>query len=75
MAFTRATYNLGTILSKEDSSQLAVGQTKYWETEEGVSDTLGVWDSINQIFIPDGWYDHTTGWLWPSGSNWDNYTN
>lgn len=74
MAFIRAKYNSGTIQSKDDSSQLATNQTKYWKTEDGVSDTLGVWDDTNRKFIPDGWYDSTTGWLWPSGStfNWVN---
>ena len=37
-------------------------------TPEGISDTLGMWDNINNNFIPDGFYDKTTGWIWPSGS-------
>jgi len=72
MSFIRATYNSGTIQSESDSSELALNQTKYWETEEGVSDTLGVWDDVNEIFIPDGWYDYTTGWIWPSDLEWIN---
>ena len=70
MSFIRATYNAGTVQSQDTSAQLATNQTKYWGGD-GVSDTLGVWDDVNRRFIPDGWYDDTTGWLWPSGSNWD----
>ena len=73
MAFIRATYNSETIIKISDSSQLATNQIKYWNSEEGVSDIIGVWDDINNRFIPDGWYDKTTGWLWPEGLNWDNY--
>jgi len=71
MAFIRARYNSGTVQSQDTSTELATNQTKYWVTEEGVSDTLGVWDDVNRRFIPDGWYDDTTGWLWPSGSYYD----
>ncbi len=73
MAFIRATYNLETVTKVSDSSRLATNQIKYWDSEEGVSDTIGVWDSINNRFIPDGWYDETTGWLWPEDLNWNNY--
>ena len=89
MAYIRATYNSGSVISVEDSSQLATNQNSYWlytqtkiepnekgepiETteqvlDEGISNTLGVWDNINNNFIPDGFYDKTTGWIWPSGS-------
>jgi len=71
MAFIRATYSSGTVQSQDTSIELATNQTKYWVTEEGVSDTIGVWDDVNRIFIPDGWYDETTGWLWPVGLQWD----
>tara|TARA_R110000744_G_scaffold216711_1_gene335479 strand:- start:447 stop:680 length:234 start_codon:yes stop_codon:yes gene_type:complete len=73
MAFTRATYNSKTVTKVLDSSQLATNQEKYWNTEEGVSDTIGVWDDINNNFIPDGWYDETTCWLWPEGLDWSEY--
>ena len=73
MAFTRATYNSKTVTKVLDSSQLATNQEKYWNTEEGVSDTIGVWDDINNNFIPDGWYDKTTGWIWPEGLDWSEY--
>ena len=73
MAFIRATYNSETVLKVLDSSQLATNQEKYWNTEEGVSDTIGVWDDINNNFIPDGWYDETTCWLWPEGLDWSEY--
>ena len=73
MAFIRATYNSETVTKVSDSSQLATNQIKYWDSEEGVSDTIGVWDNINNCFIPDGWYDETTGWLWPEDLNWNNY--
>ena len=36
---------------------------------EGISDTLGVWDTKNNKFIPDGYFDINTGFLWPSGSS------
>jgi|TARA_R110002167_G_scaffold229099_1_gene434481 hypothetical protein len=68
MAFTRATYNSETVTKVSDSSQLATNQTKYWNTEEGVSESVGVWDTTNNKFIPDGFYDSLTGWLWMSGS-------
>jgi len=73
MAYIRATYNLGNIISVSDSSQLATGQTKYWSTEEGVSDTTGVWDDTNDKFIPDGILDDNTGWLWPIDLDWSTY--
>jgi len=70
MAFIRARYNSGIVQSQDTSTELATNQTRYWGGD-GVSDTLGVWDDVNRKFIPDGWYDDTTGWIWPSGSNWD----
>lgn len=73
MAFIRATYNSENVTKVSDSSQLATNQTKYWNNEEGVSDTIGVWDSVNNKFIPDGMYDTPTGWLWPVGLDWSNY--
>jgi hypothetical protein len=71
MSFIRATYNSGTVQSQDTSTELATNQDKYWATEEGVSDTIGVWDDVNRRFIPDGWYDETTGWLWPVDLQWD----
>ena len=73
MAFIRATYNSETVTKVSDSSQLATNQIKYWDSEEGVSDTIGVWDNINNRFIPDGWHDETTGWLWPENLDWSIY--
>tara|TARA_R110002072_G_C7928610_1_gene531506 strand:- start:690 stop:923 length:234 start_codon:yes stop_codon:yes gene_type:complete len=73
MAFIRATYNSKTVTNVLDSSRLATNQKKYWNTEKGVSDTIGVWDDINNNFIPDGWYDEITGWLWPEGLDWSEY--
>ena len=73
MAFIRATYNSETVTKVSDSSQLATNQTKWWPTEEGVSDTIGVWDDVNNQFIPDGMYDPLTGWFWPEDLDWSNY--
>ncbi len=73
MAFIRATYNLEVVTKVSDSSEIAINQTKWWASEEGVSDTIGVWDDVNNRFIPDGWYDKTTGWLWPEGLDWSEY--
>ena len=73
MAFIRSTYNSETVLKSSDSSQLATNYKKYWDTEVGVSDTIGVWDNGSNKFIPDGWFDNDTGWLWPVGLDWSNY--
>ena len=73
MAFIRASYNSETVTKVDDSSQLAINETKYWNTETGVSDTLGVWDNVNNKFIPDGWHDSITGWYWPTNLDWSNY--
>jgi len=73
MAFIRATYNLEIITKVSDSSEIATNQTKWWTTEDGVSDTIGVWDDVNNRFIPDGWYDATTGWIWPEDLDWSEY--
>tara|TARA_R110001583_G_scaffold28857_12_gene101716 strand:- start:268 stop:513 length:246 start_codon:yes stop_codon:yes gene_type:complete len=68
MAFIRATYDSETVTKVSDSSQLATNQTKYWNNEEGVSNNIGVWDSTNSKYIPDGLYDNNSGFLWISGS-------
>ena len=73
MAYIRANFKSGTVTSTSDSTELATGQTKYWTSEAGVSDTIGVWDDVNRTFIPDGWHDVTTGWFWPEGHDWSNY--
>tara|TARA_A100001391_G_C5040054_1_gene270645 strand:- start:930 stop:1157 length:228 start_codon:yes stop_codon:yes gene_type:complete len=73
MAFIRATYYSGSIIEISNNSQLAIDQNKYWTSEEGVSDTIGVWDNVNNKFIPDGVYDEDTGWLWPEDLDWSNY--
>ena len=73
MSFIRATYNSGLILKKSDSTEIANSQEKYWQSENGVSDTIGVWDETNNKFIPDGLYDEDTGWLWPEDLDWSNY--
>ena len=73
MSFIRATYNSGSISKQSDSSILSSGYEKYWKSENGVSDTIGVWDDTNNKFIPDGLNDRTTGWLWPENLDWSNY--
>jgi len=73
MAFIRATYNSETVSKVSDSSQLATNQTKWWITDEGVDDTLGVWDDVNNRFVPDGVCDYSTGWLWPKDRDWSTY--
>ena len=73
MAFIRAAYNNAIVTKLDDSSELATNQNKYWISEEGVSDTIGVWDNVNNKFIPDGVYDEDTGWLWPADLDWSNY--
>jgi len=73
MAFIRATYDSQIVTKVSDSSEIATNYSKWWPTEEGVSDTIGVWDNINNRFIPDGMYDDTTGWLWPENLDWSNY--
>ena len=63
MAFIRAT------LDPETETVTVNGNTfehpKWWRSQEGVSDTEGVWDNINNKFIPDGYYDQTTGYITP----------
>ena len=73
MAFIRATYNNEIVSRADDSSQIATNQSKYWDTDDGVEDTLGVWDDVNNKFIPDGVYDELTGWLWPKNIDFVNY--
>ena len=73
MSFIRVTYNLGVISKESDSTEIATNQSKYWTTDEGINDSLGVWDDVNKKFIPDGWYDEDTGWLWPKDLDWSNY--
>ena len=73
MAFIRAAYNNAIVTKIDDSSELSTNQNKYWTSEEGVSDTIGVWDNVNNKFIPDGVYDEHTGWLWPEDLDWSNY--
>ena len=73
MAFIRATYDNEIVTRVDDSSQLATDQSKYWVTDDGVNDTLGVWDDVNNKFIPDGWYDELTGWLWPKYMDFTDY--
>ena len=73
MSFIRSTYNSGSISKQSDSSILSTGHEKYWTSDDGVSDTIGVWDDINNKFIPDGLNDQTTGWLWPQELDWSNY--
>jgi len=71
MSYIRSTYNSGVVTSSLDSSELASSQNKYWSTQDGVSNTVGVWDDDNNKFIPDGLYDNDTGWLWPEGLTWE----
>ena len=73
MTFIRATYNSGSVIQTSNSSILATSVSKYWVSGSGVSETQGVWDNENNNFIPDGFYDKLTGWLWPENLNWDNY--
>lgn len=40
-------------------------QHKYWTTQFGVSDTVGLWDDENKNFIPDGFFDNKTGYIRP----------
>jgi hypothetical protein len=61
MNFTRATYN------PEEETVTVNGvissYEKYWKTQAGVSDTEGEWDNDNNKFIPDGFFDETTGYI------------
>jgi hypothetical protein len=41
----------------------AYPQEKYWKSQEGVSDTEGVWDTVVDDFIPDGFFDDLTGFI------------
>jgi hypothetical protein len=38
---------------------------KYWKSEKGVSDYIGLWHIENEKFLPDGYFDHATGWIRP----------
>ena len=73
MSFIRATYISGSIEAQDDNRQLATDQTIYWITGSSIANSLGVWDTENSKFIPDGWYDHDSGWLWPVDLDWSNY--
>jgi uncharacterized protein YuzE len=61
MIFKRATFDPDTETAYVNGK--AYPQAKYWKTQEGVSDTDGVWDEILGDFIPDGFYDNLTGYI------------
>ena len=69
MSFIRATYNLEIVTKVSDSSEIATNYKKWWPTEEGISDTIGVWNDTNNRFIPDGMMCELTGWFWPEDFN------
>ena len=61
MNFTRATYSVDEETVTVDGNTFEFG--KYWHSGWGVIDSEGWWDNDNNNFIPDGFYDHTTGWI------------
>ena len=63
MNFTRATYNVDGETVTVDGNTFEFG--KYWHSGWGVIDSEGWWDNDNNNFIPDGFYDYTTGWVEP----------
>ena len=63
MAFIRATLDPKTETVTVNGSTFE--HPKWWWTQEGVSNTEGVWDDINNKFIPDGYFDRTTGHITP----------
>lgn len=73
MAYIKATYNV-------DEETVTVNGTtfehgKYWKTQDGVTDEQGVWDDVNEIYVPHGEYDKNSGWLWPTHLDFNNYGN
>jgi hypothetical protein len=73
MAFIRATYDGNNVIAVSDSSILASGYEKDWITDDYVTDNLGVWDTTNNVYIPDGWHNLETDWIWPSDLDWSYY--
>ena len=59
MIFKRATFDPNTETAYVNGKTYP--QEKYWKTQEGVSDTEGVWDTVVDDFIPDGFFDDLTG--------------
>ena len=59
--FTRATYDVNTETVTVDDKTFEFG--KYWHSGQGVVDSEGYWDNDNNNFIPDGFYDKTTGYI------------
>ena len=63
MNFTRATYNVYEESVTVNGNTFEFG--KYWKSGCGVIDSEGWWDNDNNNFIPDGFYDRTTGFIEP----------
>ena len=63
MAFIEATFdpNTETVMVNGQVYE----QDKYWTTQFGVLDTVGLWDDENKNFIPDGFFDNKTGHITP----------
>ena len=59
MIFKKATFDHNTETAYVDGKSYP--QEKYWKTQEGVSDTEGVWDTVVYDFIPDCFFDDLTG--------------
>ena len=74
MAYIRATYNaFKVVTSVDDGSTLAVNYTKYWTNDTGVEDSLGIWDTTTNKYVPDQWFDAETGILCPDQALWEKY--
>ena len=63
MAYIKATYNVDEETVTVNGNTFEYG--KYWHTQAGVSDSDGVWDDENETYIPHGFYDEKSGWVWP----------
>ncbi len=73
MTYIRATYNGSTVTSVDDSSTLATNYTKYWNNQNDVSDSPGIWDTTTNKYVPDGWHDNETNIICPDQTAWEEY--
>ena len=67
MAWTIATY------STDDSTVTLNDNTfahnKWWESQEWITDNLGVWCDVHEVYIPHGLVSEKYSWYWPTEIN------
>tara|TARA_B100001093_G_scaffold488970_1_gene526686 strand:+ start:2139 stop:2342 length:204 start_codon:yes stop_codon:yes gene_type:complete len=61
MALHEATYSV-------ETEEVTIGTNtfdhgKYWRTQEGITDTVGMWDDEAELFIPNGYFEQISGYI------------